>query len=298
MNNKYIMVYWAIALGFILSIATSCETTTRDVYLYNPGEISATADVYQIQSGQTITYTDSSTKVYLRDWEFEGGTPFTSSEKVVTVTYKYGGEFRTKLSITYVDNQVDTLAIPVSVAGEVQIINPQPIFVESFSFYTEYDQVSIGEPVYFEENNAFTAETVTEKTYEGDEAIHLQFDASQAWAMASIKPSNGPVDISYFMDGNYNIALKSTSQSNLLLRLQGGGEKAILTLDAASEPYGFIRDGQWYLLQIPVADFIAANPNLDLRSITDVLVFRSDDAAGISDKADFDFYFDNVFLSK
>lgn len=299
-KEQYTWIHWLLAF-LLLGAFVSCETTYRDVYLYDHGTINATADKYEVEDGEIVTFADSSTKVYLRDWYFEEGTPSTSSDKSVEVTYKYGGTYMAQLVVQYVDNQVDTMRIYIEVDGPVYTPNPQPEFSESFGLYTEYDKVSVGSYLYTEFNSGFSMETVKANTYEGEEAYHLKHDGAATWAMASMKPNDGAsnvvLDISYYLDGYYNIALRSTSPSNLLLRLQGGGEKAIINLDADAESYGFARDGEWHLLAIPIQDFVDANPAVDLTKITDLMVFRSDDEDGI-DLTDYDFYIDNIFLSK
>lgn len=165
--------------------------------------------------------------------------------------------------------------------------------VIKFGVYTE-SPVDFSTTIQLQINNQFTISTVTDDPYEGANALSFTIDGSADWAMASIIPDT-PVDISSYE--TYNVALKSTSDGTILIRLQGGGQRGIITLDAASEPYGFKRDGNWHLLKIPLTDFTDNNPSLNLTTITDLLVLRSspDDVRNANN---YDFYLDNFFLSK
>ena len=165
--------------------------------------------------------------------------------------------------------------------------------VIKFGVYTE-SPVDFSTTVQLQVNNQFTIGTVTDDPYEGTNALSFTIDGSADWAMASIIPDT-PVDISSYE--NYNVALKSTSNGTILIRLQGGGQRGIITLDAASEPYGFKRDGNWHLLKIPLTDFTDNNPALNLSTITDLLVLRSS-PADVRNANNYDFYLDNFFLSK
>ncbi|MFB9056758.1 carbohydrate-binding protein [Mariniflexile ostreae] len=167
--------------------------------------------------------------------------------------------------------------------------------VQKFGIYTENTDLIGSVNVQLEVNNQFAINTITDNPYEGSKALSFTIDGTADWAMASIIPDS-PIDISSY--ATYNVALKSTSNGTILIRLQsGGGQKAILTFDAASEPYGFKRDGNWHFLSIPIADFVAKNPAINLNAITELLVFRSspDDVRNANN---YNFYLDNFYLSK
>lgn len=165
--------------------------------------------------------------------------------------------------------------------------------VVKLGVYTE-STVDNTVPIQLQVNNQFAINTITTDPYEGSKALSFTIDGSSNWAMASVLPDT-PIDISSYV--NYNVALKSTSNGTILIRLKGGGQQGIITFDAASEPYGFKRDGEWHLITIPLADFVANNPALDLTAVSDLLVFRSspDD---VRDSNNYDFYLDNFYLSK
>jgi hypothetical protein len=139
-----------------------------------------------------------------------------------------------------------------------------------------------------EVGNAFEGSTA--KAFIPDPAA-----ADKSWAMASIKPTAGTVDISAFASGYYNIAMKSDSNGTILFRIQQGGTRAIITFNAIDNLYGFVRDGQWHMLKIPMADIIALQPGIDLTQISDILVLRSD--GDVSTANNYEFYVDDFYLS-
>ncbi len=167
--------------------------------------------------------------------------------------------------------------------------------VDRFGIYTENTTVVEFTTIQLQVNNQFAINTINDNTYEGDNALSFTIDGSAPWAMASII-ADTPVDISNYL--TYNFAIRSTSVGNILIRLQGGGQRGIITLKAVDESYGFIRDGNWHLITIPLSDFIDNNPALDLTSISDLMVLRSDDAQNVSALNNYDFYLDNFYLSK
>ena len=73
-----------------------------------------TADVTAVSIGGTVHYTDNSWGAQLVswDWEFEGGTPATSTELNPTVTYNEAGTFGVRLTVTNADGESDTKYMP------------------------------------------------------------------------------------------------------------------------------------------------------------------------------------------
>ena len=279
----------ASILFSLILLLFSCEEDVANVELFEPGTLEATSTNTSIVAGETVTFTDNSTKVYERTWTFTGGTPETSSDPQVTVTYERGGTFSAQLQVKYVDNQIERKEFTVEVEGVV---------LANFGIYTEDGAVTPGSNITLVENNAYNIATIATDPYEGAEALRFQFDAQDTWGvMGTIKPEGGAVDISEFADGFYNVALKTTCSKIMLIMLQGGGQNGIVTLDPSQEPYGFKRDGAWHLLSIPIADFLSNNPELDLTAISDLLVLRSGESS-VTSTEDWDFYVDNFYLSK
>ncbi len=69
-----------------------------------------TADVTAVAVGGSVHFTDNSWGAQLTnwDWEFEGGTPATSTEQNPTVTYNQAGTFGVRLTVTNADGESDT----------------------------------------------------------------------------------------------------------------------------------------------------------------------------------------------
>ncbi|MBO7459796.1 MAG: carboxypeptidase regulatory-like domain-containing protein, partial [Bacteroidales bacterium] len=72
------------------------------------------ADATAIAIGGTVHFTDNSWGAQLTnwDWEFEGGTPATSTALNPTVTYNEAGTFGVRLTVTNADGESDTKYMP------------------------------------------------------------------------------------------------------------------------------------------------------------------------------------------
>ena len=73
-----------------------------------------TADATTINIGGTVHFTDNSWGAQLVswEWEFEGGTPATSTEMNPTVTYNEAGTYDVRLTITNADGESDVKYMP------------------------------------------------------------------------------------------------------------------------------------------------------------------------------------------
>ena len=73
-----------------------------------------TVDVTTINIGGSVHFTDNSWGAQLVswDWEFEGGTPATSTALNPTVTYNEAGTFGVRLTVTNADGESDTKYMP------------------------------------------------------------------------------------------------------------------------------------------------------------------------------------------
>ena len=72
------------------------------------------ADLTSVAVGGSVHFTDNSWGAQLVswNWEFEGGTPATSTEVNPTVTYNQAGTFGVRLTVTNADGESDTKFIP------------------------------------------------------------------------------------------------------------------------------------------------------------------------------------------
>lgn len=73
-----------------------------------------TADVTAVAVGGSVHFTDNSWGAQLTNWnwEFEGGTPATSTAQNPTVTYNQAGNFGVRLTVTNADGESDTKYMP------------------------------------------------------------------------------------------------------------------------------------------------------------------------------------------
>ena len=73
-----------------------------------------------ITAGETITYTNTSENATNIAWTFEGGTPATSTENTVTVTYATAGNYTTTLTAYGENNEQNTKTVGVNVSEQQQ----------------------------------------------------------------------------------------------------------------------------------------------------------------------------------
>ena len=293
MKNKL----YPLALAFLMAACESDEA--GKVTLLEPGKLEATASSTAIKFGENITYTDLSTKVHRRNWVFPGGTPGSSTDSVVTVTYAAGGSFKAALNIVFIDNQKAQYSFDVEVEKDPDKDIPDYDYGKTYGLYTEMPSITPGlKSIRTMDINQFPPTRVSD-ALEGVEALRFAPTGNSDWAMAALQEGNGQnINISAFENGFYNIALKSECQANMLLRIRStGGGNAILELTAKGEEYGFKRDGRWHLISIPVADIKAKDKNLNLSQVTDFLLFRS--APGdVRTIENYVFYVDHIFMSE
>lgn len=272
---------------FFLTCFYACKDDGEVIENYEKGVINGEVNKTSILAGDSITFTDFSTKVYTRTWAFPGGNPASSSDSVVKVTYVNGGLFIASLTIRFIDNQIKILEFPIQVEGDLN---------ENLGFYTETTGVKSSVEVIFRNNHAFTITDVNTGVCEGAVSKSYAFDGSDTWAMGSIAPMNGTVNFTDYMDGYYNIAIKTSSEGAFYIRLQSTGQQAKILFDTGEEKYGLQRDGNWHLVSIPIDDFTDNNPYLDLTKITELFVLRSEGNVKLYNN--YDFVFDDFYLSK
>lgn len=102
---------------FLATFIFACEDDVREVTLYDKGMTEANASSTNIQYGESVDFTSTSQKALTTNWTFEGGSPESSINPNVTVTYNTPGVFEAKLLVKYIDNTVETKVITINVAG-------------------------------------------------------------------------------------------------------------------------------------------------------------------------------------
>jgi|GEM_PF-588981 len=295
-------IEWMKGVAFIgvALMLLSCEKEeTKDVRLYEPGVLDAASTATGIGFGETITYTDLSTKVFSRKWVFQGGNPAVSSDSVVTVTYPVGGAYTTILDVVFIDNQKGQLVFDVEVEKDPDTVIPEYDFGATYGIYTEIPEITPGVSSVVAVNmNDFPGEK-TSMAYEGVEAYVFAATGESDWAMAGLQVgNNGEVDFTPFADGYYNFTIKSECQADILIRIRcKEGGNAVFTFTAEGEEYGFARDGRWHMVSIPVSDIVAKDNAINLARINDFILFRST-PGDVRDYDNYEFFVDHVFLSE
>lgn len=106
--------------------------------------------------------------------------------------------------------------------------------------------------------------------YEGSQSISLQSAPGQTWFGAAFTP-NVKYNLSALNNpnGKLRFALKTSAATTFMLGMKSGnidgvGQKWI-TFQAGSDPYGFVRDGQWHAVEIPMSDM---GPEVDLSEVS------------------------------
>lgn len=289
--NKKLTIYRIMTLLIAVTSVVACEENESTNQLFEKPVFGAMSTSTDILYEQNITFTDTSTQVYARQWSFPGANPASSTDSVVTVSYPSGGDYEATLVVTHIDNQQYQKKFFVSVEGPT---------VQTFGFYSEAPNVSFGQALTFEPNNGFNISTTTTDKFEGEKSIEFKFKKEDTWGVqGSLKPAEvDKVDISEYAGGTYKVAIKTSCDLPMLIRLHtnnGAEQRAIIKLDPVEETYGLKRDGEWHQLEIPMQDFIDANDQIDLTAVTHLLVLRSD-TPDVKSTEDWDWYIDNFYL--
>ncbi len=105
---------------------------------------------------------------------------------------------------------------------------------------------------------------------EGSQSISLQSAPGPTWFGAAFTP-NVKHNLTAFSapNGKLRFSMKTSSSTTFMIGMKSGnidgvGQKWI-TFQAGSDPYGFVRDGQWYTVEIPMSDMA---PEVDLLEVS------------------------------
>ncbi|MEI8040718.1 MAG: family 16 glycosylhydrolase [Verrucomicrobiota bacterium] len=106
--------------------------------------------------------------------------------------------------------------------------------------------------------------------YEGSQSISLQSAPGQTWFGAAFTP-NTKFNLTAFNNpnGKLRFAMKTSSGVTFMVGLKSGNMDGVgqkwLTFQAGSDPYGFVRDGQWHTIEVPVSDLC---PEVDFTEVS------------------------------
>ncbi|HUJ09342.1 MAG TPA: family 16 glycosylhydrolase [Verrucomicrobiae bacterium] len=141
---------------------------------------------------------------------------------------------------------------------------------------------------------ANTLVPITQHPYEGAEDISLQSAPGLTWFGMAFTP-NVKYNLSAFRYPGCKLefAMKTSSTATFMVGMKSGnidgvGQKWI-TFQAGSDPYGFVRDGNWHVVDIPMSDFA---PEVDLSAVSQFFEVLSTTSA-ISDIELDDIHFTN-----
>jgi len=285
---------WFIAIVSGLFFA-GCEEESNDYA--RAGEIFPRTDRGSAYVGESIVFTDYSTRVVERNWTFEGGTPGSSTEQQVSVLYPNAGVFSARLEVTFEDGSTVDELLEVAITTEyVPLVTLEgPRYV----FYSEDQELAQEHPAFGLGSSGLAKVGFVSNAFEGEEAINISFDPDKSSTFIMLQTDKvGTADLTEFRDGYLNLAIKSTSVDPLHIRIEGGGANSYAYV--APGGYGFERDGNWHFISIPMDDVLAqiATEDGKMALLGSFDQFRLRNQTGeLSSRETFDFTVDFIFFS-
>ncbi len=113
----------------------------------------------------------------------------------------------------------------------------------------------------------------TQSPYEGTSSLSLTSAPGQIWFGAAFTPTiKYNLSAFRFPESRLHLALKTSSTTTFRLGMRSGnvddiGQKWI-DFANGSDPYGFVRDGNWHVIEIPMTDF---TDSVDLTEVSMLL---------------------------
>lgn len=207
-STKYFFLFLAVAIF-------SCENDdVREVTLFDKGMTDANASSTSIQFGESVDFTSTSVKAVTTNWTFAGGSPATSINPDVTVTYANPGTYEAKLVVKYIDNSIATKTFTIVVAG-IDAPLPfggTPVEIEGIIEAENYNLG--GEGIAYhdneEENLAVTAGSAT---YRNDDGVDVEVGTSATYISNTNDGEWANYTVNVAETGNYNFEFKVASGS-------------------------------------------------------------------------------------
>ncbi len=128
---------------------------------------------------------------------------------------------------------------------------------------------------------ANTMVPATRQPYEGTNDISLA-SAGAGWTGMAFTPNIKYNLTAFSYPGcNLEFTMKTTSGTPFMIGMKSGnldgvGQKWITFPGPGSDPYGFVRNGQWHVVDIPMSDF---GPEVDLSAVSQFFEILSQSAA-------------------
>ena len=281
------------ALFFIGISILSCDDDVIEVTLFDKGTTNAVASASTIESGESVTFTATTTKEYTLEWTFPGGNPATSTDAIVDVTFDNPSfddvlNSEVKLVVKYIDNTTETIKLNIQVAPTDALPLPIPyggtaINVPGIIEAENYDEGGQG-IAYNDTEEENKAETAGSATYREDDGVDIEVGTTQT----NIGYTNAGEWVNYTVDvtqtGIYDIEFVVASGST-----EGGKSIRLETIEPLTgnitelgETGDFPNTGGWGVyttVTIPAitlsagtntlrANFTGGGTNLDKINIT------------------------------
>jgi beta-glucanase (GH16 family) len=117
-----------------------------------------------------------------------------------------------------------------------------------------------------------TLATMPQNPYEGSQSISLQSTPGLTWFGAAFTP-NVKYNLSAFNNANsklrFAMKVSSGAATTFMVGMKSGNMDGVgqkwITFQPGADPYGFVRDGQWHAVEIPVADL---GPEVDMSQVS------------------------------
>lgn len=241
-STRYFLLFLAV---FIFS----CENDdVREVTLFDKGLTEANASSTSIRFGETVEFTSTSNKALTTNWTFAGGSPATSINPDVNVTYLVPGTYEAKLVIKYIDNTIETKIFTIVVAG-IDAPLPftgTPVDLEGTIEAENYDLggEGIGYHDNEEENLAVTGGSAS---YREDDGADIEVGTTATYISNTNDGEWTNYTVNVLETGNYNFEFKVASGSptgGKSIRLQSVNQSTGVTTNLG-ETGNFANTGGW-----------------------------------------------------
>jgi PKD repeat protein len=191
--NSYVNGTNGVSTNITITVVEAGEMAAN--FSTNPSATGMLTQAVHINEGETVTFTDLSTGADHIAWSFEGGSPATSTESVVAVTYNTAGSYTTTLTAYNEDESNSsefTLTVTVTVSGEEAVTADFTTDPEATDVYiTTYISINQGETV-----------TFTNASSENTDHIAWTFDGG-----SPATSTENVVTVTYAEAGNFTATL-------------------------------------------------------------------------------------------
>lgn len=234
----------------------------------------------------------SSTVVLNENWDKNPSRDGTWQKVIVPFSKLSGNIDYTKVKTFFELNF--TSSTNASFAIDEVVWTTQATATDVFGVYTENTAITnkfliddVMGHIHTWDNTLFPLEGAP--SYEGNEVLAFTSNPLASWFGFGIFSDAG-VDLSSFESGYLHFSVKTSSSTEFWIAVQGANNtEAKIIFNETNNPYGFVRNGKWQTLSIPISDLLAKG--IDLSSCGNI--FCAGGAGKISDLA-----FDEIIYSQ